>query len=202
MKQSNQQSEKLHLGSLAVSRKLLVLLCIGIVAIPIAFYLYNYSALSPRNYAAEVARPLEDGLVRAGAKSVCVTGSSGRGVDNTSPWHTAVFLLPKDRPQTESLIGTASSDNGFHLTHADLANRGSNFSIDDKYISNLYFDETNRVSNYSDLESGAIKLSIALGNERREYSNISCGTNESPVAAGDSEHTVVTVGIELPSFRR
>lgn len=44
-----------------------------------------------RNYAQEVAQPLEGALIRAGASKVCQGGDPGRGPDTIAPGYVALF---------------------------------------------------------------------------------------------------------------
>src|SRR6476469_8699350 len=105
------------------SRKRLIIWCLlGVALVILGFFVYNF--LSPRNYAAEVARPIEEGLIKAGAVKVCADGDSGRGIDNRVPHYGSTFEMHASRDVAVAIMQRVATDTGYHITHASTENRG------------------------------------------------------------------------------
>ena len=151
---------------------------ISILAISLAAYL----GLFHKNYAQEVAAPIEKALVEAGAVKKSETGDNGRIVDNEAPWYDAKYTITVDMEKAIQSAEKISKDNGYELEHASPENRGPLGAVADIYIAEWYF-ATNKKSEFKDLEDGAIELSFHF--EKKDATN-----------------TIVRVHVELPSYRQ
>lgn len=158
----------------------------------LAYYLYHYSFLSPINYAQEVAKPLEDGIVAAGGIKQCTSGDNGRGWDNRSPHYGATYYLKKNETEIAELINEISSRNGYHIKHATATDHGT-LAIASEYADQWYFDETSKLLSFSDIEKQPIKLSFVVYDEG---DNGECNQH----AVGDGQRAV-GIGIRLPSLK-
>ena len=178
MKQPKQPSPNIQIGKLTISRKLLILLCAVIVAVPILFYLYNYSFLSPRNYAQEVAQPIEDALVKAGAVKQCSSGDNGRGVDNDKPNYAGWYILTASKDEATKLIKRVGDENGYALVHQ---------SSPYDYI-DWYSDSSNK-------SSGTVSINLYSGGDK-----LSCPGGKSTLKI-DERHMGITLNVSLPSHQ-
>jgi hypothetical protein len=148
-----------------------------------------YSALNTKstvNYAEEVARPLEEALVRAGGVKKGSGGDPGRGPDNARPYFDATYDLSLSKSDAISLINRIAEENGYKLTHASPSNRGHLGAVADIYIDAWYFDITSKQSPYSNLNEGPVKLAFKLGDEDRQ---------------DQPGHTTIRVSIQLPNSK-
>lgn len=68
-----------------------------------------------RNYAAEVAEPLESGLIDSGAKKVCSTGDNGKGLSNRNPWYNVKFETNLNKEKAIETIREVAQANGYSL---------------------------------------------------------------------------------------
>ena len=154
------------------------------------------------NYAQQIAEPLENTLLAAGAVKKCGYGDDGRGADNQRPWYDAFYELPSGRDAAIKLISEAANKNGYTLIHASKDNRGDLGSIADEYIDNWYFDN-NKASTNGDLQPGSVKVALGVNNDGpRSLSEISCGTKEPVVVNSGEDSSMITISIKLPEFKR
>ena len=163
-----------------------------------------FSALnkSTANYAEEVAKPLEEGLVKAGGVKKCGSGDAGRGSDNVQPHYGVTYELPLSREQAIATINKVSSENGYSLSHASVTNRGS-VPVADQYLDNWFYDTAGRMSPYKDLQPGKIDLFFVVNNDGPiELSEISCKTDKPVKVNSDANTSAVNIQVDLPAFRR
>jgi hypothetical protein len=186
------------------SKKKLVIVAIVVMgAVLLGWIGYSWYQSVTVNYAQEVAKPLEEALVRAGAIKMCTTGNSGQGLmnDNNQPWYEGYYELPQAREKAFDIINGIASQNGYKLTHASPSNRGF-LGIPDNYISDWFFDDTSKTSKYSGLASGNVKLSFGVNNDgTHEISNISCGTKQAVVINSGEASSMITLNIKLPNYK-
>ncbi len=138
-----------------------------------------------RNYAEEVARPLEKTLVANGAIKACTFGDAGKGPDNKQPWYEARFQLNVGKEDAERIIQKIATEHGFTLKHSDSPYEHIEW----------YDDKGSKDSVYSDLENGKIKLGFNIYNDTNA-SAITCYNG--PALKGDANHTAVSLSINLP----
>jgi len=141
----------------------------------------------PKNYAQQVVAPIEKAFTDAGAVSVRNSGDNGRSIDNRTPYYDAVFTFSKARSETIETVKQIASENGYSLKQGSPQDRGWLGAVADVYIENWYFDTSNKVSPYSDLESGNIELAFEFGDE----------DNPDP-----ENSTTVRLSVKLPSFKK
>jgi hypothetical protein len=154
------------------------------------------------NYAQDVAKPLEDGLAKAGAIKKCGSGDPGRGPDNTQPHYSVYYELPFNREQAIGTINKVASDNGYNLSHASLTNKGP-VPVADQYIDNWFYDTVGKPSPYKDLEPGKINLFFAVNNDGPiELSHLACGTDKPVKVSSDANTTAIRISVDLPPFKR
>lgn len=146
------------------------------------------------NRAEEVARPLESAIVNVGGVKLCATGDSGRGPDNTSPHYGASYKLNFGKDRAIQLINSVAKQNGYTLTHATPSNKGHLGSVADQFIDGWYFDDESKRNPYNDIEGGSIRLSFVVYGEGEKES---CSQT-----IIEPSHSVVGIGVQLPSFRR
>jgi hypothetical protein len=189
-----------------LTKKTILKLTLSLVFIAIAVCLVWYLTWSSTtNYAAEVAKPLEQRLVEAGAVKKCSYGDAGRGPSNWEPWYRSYFEVPTPREQAIELLDEISAKEGFNLTHATPENRGHLGAVGDIHIQNWFFDNTSKKANFPRLEEGFVKLAFSVNNdEAYEVSGLSCGSGkEKPVTINaGTERTGVSISIELPDIKR
>jgi hypothetical protein len=119
------------------------------------------------NRAEEIAKPLEEGLAKAGGVKKLGGGDPGHGPDNIEPYYDAIYEMPMEKEQAVALANTVAAENGYKLTHASPSNRGHLGAVADIYIDAWYFDNSSKQSNFSDLNSGPIRLAFKVGDEDR-----------------------------------
>lgn len=191
------QSKKIHIGIFSMPRRLFVALCVVIVAMPTLFYLYNYSFLSPRNYATEVAKPLEEALVKAGAIKKCSEGDNGRTIDNREPWYKSYFEMNAPRGEAVEAIRQIADENGYNL----LYENGE--PITDLSVRERLFDTSTKASPYKDLDTGAVELKVGVENSGTlQLSRYVCRTPNDVEIKNDTAHSAVIISVNLPSFRQ
>lgn len=155
-----------------------------------------------KNYAEEVASPLEESLVKAGGVRMCSTGDTGRGSDNDVPWYGVYYEMPENRSKAIDIINKVASDNGYSLSHASLTNRGD-VPVADAYIDNWFYDTTGKPSSYKDLKPGKIKLFFAVNNDRPiELSAVSCGTSKTVKVNSGTNVSAINLQLSLPPFTK
>jgi hypothetical protein len=142
------------------------------------------------NYAEEVAKPLENALIANGAVKKCSLGNAGRGPDNDEPWYTAYFEVARNDSQTEALISTVATDNGYKLTKASAGTKGYLGAV-------VYIDDTSKLSAYPGYDNGKIALALALTNSGPLRS-----CPESGQIFNDANTTAISLEVRLPVARR
>jgi hypothetical protein len=161
-----------------------------------------FSQRTTLNYAEEVAKPLETGLVETGGIKKCGTGDAGRGSDNRSPWYDVYYELPQGREKAIATINKIAEDNGYKLSHASLQNRGP-VSVPDIFVGNWFYDTVGKPSPYQDLGAGKINLSFTINNDGPiELSDLSCKTDTPVVVNSDADTSAVSIRVGLPEFKR
>ena len=198
---SEQRPKEIRIGSLSIKRTILILFSIGVIAIPILYYLYNQSFLSPRNYAADVAKPLEDALVKAGAVKKCTQGDNGRSIDNRMPWHQSYWELAADRDTAVSTMTKIAKENGYTIQQATVDDRGS-VTVGDEFLHRWFFDVSAKPSTFQDLQSGKVDLQIAVNNDGDfELGKLTCGTSDHVNILSNAQHSAITISVRLPAFK-
>lgn len=145
------------------------------------------------NYAEQVAKPIEEELIKAGATEVCSTGDKGFGIGNDNPWYTVFYKIPISIEKAEALAYSVSEKSGYYLKQGSPSNRGNLGAVADIFISKWYFDDSVN-SQYSFLEQENIEFAMAVdGGEGRTYTcNEMIG----------SEYSTIGVRVNLKSFKR
>ncbi len=149
-----------------------------------AMWLYNKSTV---NYAEDVARPLEQSLIKTGAIKKCIQADTGRGSDNLNPWYNVVFETDLSKEKAFERVTNLAKEEGYSIAYTRSPN---------EYIDN-YSDETTKNSPYSDLQSGEIQLGV----------NFYSGGNNLGCSGGvavkyDANHTAIVLNVSLPEFKR
>lgn len=173
------------------SKKKLVIIAVVAVLLVVAIGYVAYSFMQPRssgNYAEDVAKPLEEALVRAGATKICETGDPGKGPSNEEPWYTAYFETSKDNSQAISLINDVSKQNGYSLIQM---NEGFKGYLGDR----AYFDSTKESVGYPELESGKVELMMALTNSGPLHGCVG------KTIENDTNKTALTLELRLPDYK-
>ena len=155
-----------------------------------------YGALSSKssgNYAEDVAKPLEDALVKAGGVKKCSRGDAGRGSDNDKPNYKALYEIPHNRSDAAKLISTIAQDNGFILSdNSANVNGGDNKD---------YIDRTSKHNPYSNLDSGYITLHATVyGSSTYTSADTQFCTvtkSENP----PTDKTTIDITVNLPAFK-
>ena len=145
------------------------------------FAVLSYSS----NPAEQVAKPLEVELVKAGATKICTLDDPGKESDNNEPWYEARLQFDKSVDETAKIIDQAASNNDYVLKRGDSP-----------YPSIVWYTDTNKNSDYRELNQGKIRLSIST------YSDTSTKPLYCPSGTGligDANHTAVTLSVSLPS---
>ena len=151
--------------------------------------LYNFLS----NRAADVVKPFENALVKAGARKQCTRGDSGRGPDNSAPNYMALYEVPGKTDAAIALVQNAAKESGFNFTEGPYPpNPGS---------SKYYSDKTSKQSPYTDLEPGNIIL-IMSADENTKYSGDQYCTILKKKSGSDQNKTTVDLTVNLPSFKR
>lgn len=141
------------------TRLLIALILVVLMIAGLTFFI-NYN----RNYAAEVAAPIEQELIKAGAVKKCSSGSTGKGFlsGNLEPWYEASYAIKADRQAAEDAVFTATRLNGFSLVYASPSNKGPLGSVADAYINNWYFDNFSKSNIFTDLKNGPVTLTVRI----------------------------------------
>lgn len=167
------------------SRKL-VLLMVALAIVVAGVSWVATRSYQTRNYAEEVASPINDALAKAGGVKKLGGGNNGRLSDNKIPYYDSVYEIAMDRNAALSLVNKIARDNGYSLKHASSTNKGPLDAVADIYIDNWYFDDTSKKSSFADLEDGPVELTVKFGDE------------DKPDSSG---HTTVRISINLPAFK-
>ncbi len=166
-------------------KKLLLLISIVLVlALGLVFVLRSAGS----NRAADIAKPLEVGFEKAGGVKKSSSGDGGRSIDNSEPYYDAIFELPVSKDDAVSVATRVAAENGYKLVHAAPGNKGPLESlVSDKNIDSWYFDDSSKMSNFADLETGPVRLSIQVGDSASTQS---------------SAPTTVRISVRLPVTKR
>lgn len=173
------------------SKKLIVtaIAVVGIVLLGWLVYMWYQSVTV--NYAQEVAKPLEEALVKAGAKKMCSNGDAGRGPDNRTPWLQDFYYLPMEQQQAEKLMYKVTDENGYKLSHASKESRGP-VNVADEFVDMWYYDYSSKTSPYTNLQAGNIKLAVIVDGTGAGYK---CSDSV------PSNTTVIGVDVKLPNYK-
>ncbi|HET9412036.1 MAG TPA: hypothetical protein VFO38_04255 [Candidatus Saccharimonadales bacterium] len=169
----------------SLKTKLTILLAVTISLATSALLWLHFN----RNYAEELALPLEKTLIANGAIKKCARGDAGRSPDSSEPWYEARFQLSINKGEAVALINKVAENNGFRLTHSDSP-----------YESIEWFtDQESKPNPYQDLEGGKIRLNINTYNDTQDKP-LDCfdGTK----LQGDSTKTALSLSISLPTRGR
>jgi hypothetical protein len=146
---------------------------------------------SPRrstvNYAEEVAEPLEQGLMAAGAVRKCSSGDDGSGSDNVRPWYNVVFETSLPKAWAIKLALKVAGAHGYKPAYEQSPY---------EYI-DWYLDKTSKQTTYSDLQPGKIELGI---NVYSGGDNLDCAG--ATTVTYDAENAAVVLNLLLPQFKR
>ena len=156
-----------------------------------AYYVYSYSIFSPRNYAAEIAKPIESKLVEAGAVKKCDEADNGRGWDNRKPWYDAQFEISASKVDSLEFVKKKVAEAGYMITESDFTNTRGDLS----------YQDLSKKSLFSDLQDGSQELRITIFNSSifTDANKQSCTIMESKDAPADK--TIVRMSLRLPAFR-
>jgi hypothetical protein len=178
-------------------RKLpLVLIALAVVVLAGLSWLVvrNYQT---KNYAEEVASPLEKSLAKADGVKKCSRGDAGRGSDNQQPWYESYFAVPGGKAEATAAINSAANEAGYQPVSASSSNKGHLSFISDAYIQDWSFDDASKPSPYKDLADGPVKLAFGVNASGAKEA---CGKDTSNVV--DDAHSVVNIRVQLPEFKR
>ena len=150
-----------------------------------------------RNYAKEVAAPLEKSLVKMDGVQKCSRGDSGRGSDNNLPWYEAYLELPIGKAEAEANVTRIASEAGYKLVPASPTKKGQLSFINDAYIEDWYFDNTSKTSPYTALSDGPIQLAFGVNASGAKEA---CG--KAKTIRVDDSHSVVNISVRLPELKR
>jgi hypothetical protein len=179
-----QMKEKKESSSQVKPRPVLALtlgaLFIGVIWLVIWLLLF-------RNYAQEVAQPLEGALISAGASKVCQGGDPGRGPDAIAPGYVALFKTKASVEDVQKQLTGGVSGLTFKATvgtYEDVNLRATKEKGDA----------------YSDLQSGEINYMVTIYESvgvdpRSSY----CGTIDRNIT---SDETIFTLTVNMPQFKR
>lgn len=131
------------------------ILTISIVLILISIPIYLYSQYT-HNLAKDVATPIKQSLVKAGAVKKYERDDPGHGPDNFQPWYDADFVAPKT--DVISIIQKAAQENGYNLVEdfPDI-NRADN---------RFFVDTAKKSSPYAQLQEGKIDMQVTIYGEQ------------------------------------
>lgn len=170
----------------------------------VGFLIYNFTPIGgffKPNYAKELAKPIEEALVDAGARKVCESGDKGLGIDNREPWYRGYFETNLTKDEATKLISKTAKADGHNLIQATSDNHGYVNVSDDSFSEWLFADQESK-SRFKDLEEGQIKLLIHLENSGSyEINSIVCHTSENITVSSSEERTSVRIDISLPSYK-
>ena len=145
-----------------------------------------------RNYAEQVARPLEKSLADVGGVKKCSRGAEGRGPDNFEPWYYAIYEVPGDRKAAASLVRDAFKKNGYTLTDGPTPGNPED---------NLFYgDKISKHNPYQDLEPGPIDLRLTVfGSKTYNEGGAFCGVtgHDDP----PTDKSTIRFTINLPAFK-
>lgn len=168
-------------------RNTIIVIAVALVVTSIAGVLIWQSIF--RNYAKEIAAPLEQSLIANGAVKMCESGDAGRGAENKEPHYTVRLQLNINKDEATKLINKVAKENGFTLEHQDSPYESIEW----------YGDNKSKDSPYKDLESGKIELSISTYSDTAK-NPLNCLNQDS--LRGDNTHTAVSLDVNLPNTKR
>lgn len=165
------------------SNKRIIITAIIIIVISlVGWFIWNNIF---RNYAAEIAAPIEKVIIDAGGVKESSSGDAGRIPDNTEPYYDAEFKLKGNKQLAIDTINKAAEKNGYKLTHATADNKGP-YPVADEFVDQWFFDTKSKPNPYSDLKSGTITLLFKIGDKDGN-------------TAGDPIQ--IRIHVSLPSFK-
>jgi hypothetical protein len=166
---------------------------IGLIFAGFILYVYFHSPFSPYNLAAEITRPMEKALVKAGGVKKCSLGDPGFsmfGVANLRPSHTGVYQLQVGRQEAIEIITRIGKENGYDFK--------TDKSIDDVNAGVNFIDQTSKRNPYSELHDGFV---YASGGVDPYGSNQQCGVGTELLTTNESQ-TIVYVYVSLPDRKK
>jgi hypothetical protein len=173
--------------------KLIIVFVIVVGIGAVGWLVYSWWKTTTVNYAQEVAKPLEDALVKAGARKVCSNGDAGQGVDNRTPWLQDLYYYTGEKTQAEQLAQRVASENGYSLQHASKENRGP-INVADEFIDMWYYDHSSKKSSYSQLSNGNIEIAFIIDSSGKGYV---CDNASLP-----NSTTVIGIDVRMPDFKQ
>ena len=190
-------------------KELIVIIAVILLAIVIGTYLGIQYAKQIRQpvqtsagvfgYAShheEAARPIEDGLTKAGGIKKCTIGRNGGfQTEGHVTEYNAFFEVPLPRDKAVELIKKVASDNGYTLTSA-LEKRGP-VPVADVYLKDWYYDTTSKSNPYKDIGEGKIYLFLTVNNEGPQELACGNGLQHATIKAGETS-SMVGLRLGLP----
>jgi hypothetical protein len=164
--------------------KNIITLLLGLIVLVVIVIWLTNTAQS-KNYAAEIAKPIENSFTAAGAKKVCESGDAGRGPDNKAPNYAIIFETNSTNDKASELLKQVALDNGYSLQKLDSNNQNIT----------SYYDHTHK-SSFSDLKDGPVLLAASLYDGG---SSLSCQHTN---VFYDKDHTAIKVDISLPEYKK
>ena len=143
------------------------------------------------NYAEEVAKPVEEALLKAGAVKRCSKGNTTWELTEYRASYSATYEVPTSRDDAINFINNSIGQTGFQLT----PNTPPPTPED-----NLFYKDDSKQSTYSDLEEGNIQLLLTVwGSKQHDPANKSgCTFKEGKPANG----TTIDLTVNLPRLKR
>lgn len=184
-KQQEPQSQKRSLRKYIIWAVLLVLVVLGIG------YFFTRAG---HNLASDAASPLESLILDGGATKECTNADPGTGPSNRSPWYEAFYSVPKNEDDTVSLLKSSASKQGFELRHATAQDRGP-LKVDDKFIDKWFYDTSQKISPYSELNHGPIVLTATVN---ADGDATACGSKTLRI---DDNHSIIGISLKLPEYK-
>jgi len=165
---------------------------IGLIFAGYLLYIYFHSPFSPNNLAAEITRPMEKALVKAGGVKKCSLGDPGFssfGSDNWRPSHTGVYQLQVGRQEAIGIITKIGKENGYDFKT-------------DKFVEDVnaeinFVDNTSKKNPYGELSDGFVYVS---GTVNRYGDDNRCG-GESFFYTNENQ-TIVRIRASLPDRKK
>lgn len=167
----------------------------GILVIAVGFFvLVGLIFHHNRNYAKDVARPLEMSLAKVGAMKLCSRSSDGRGWDSRMPWYYVIYELSGNREVVTRIVLKTLEESGYQLSDGPYPVNPR----DNKF----YSDKSSKRSPFSELEEGNIDLRVTVfgGHAYNGEQGYLCGV--SPSDNPPKDKTIIRFTINLPEFRR
>lgn len=187
-KDTKSSKKKLWVVLASVAIGLSIIITLLYVFTPVRFVIDHY--FRP-NYAEEVAKPVEDALLKAGAVKKCSTGNNTWEPTEHKASYMAIYEVPTSRDDAINFINNSIGQTGFQLT----PNTPPPTPED-----NLFYKDDSKQSTYSDLEEGNIQLLLTVwGSKQHDPANKSgCTFKEGKPANG----TTIDLTVNLPRLKR